>query len=101
MIPLFAFLANIAYCVFMPIKKSAKKALRQSKRRAIANLKRKRATKDIVKKITKLVAAKKLDEAKKLIPLVYKALDKAAKTGVLKKNTAARKKSRLMRLFKK
>lgn len=84
----------------MPIKASAKKALRQSKRRRIRNLKRKGAAKDIVKKIKKLIIAKKIDEARKLIPLAYKAIDKSAKTGVIKKNTASRKKSRLMKLFR-
>jgi len=84
----------------MPIKKSAKKALRQSKRRATRNLKRKKAMKDVIKKIKKLLAAKKTEEAKKLIPLAYKAIDKAAKTGVIKKNAASRQKSRLMKLFK-
>ena len=84
----------------MPIKKSAKKALRQSKRRAARNLKRKKAMKDAIKKIKKLLAAKKTEEAKKLIPLAYKTIDKAAKTGVIKKNAAARQKSRLMKLFK-
>jgi len=44
---------------------------------------------------------KKVDEARKIIPLAYKALDKAAKTNAIKKNNAARKKSRLMKLFKK
>jgi len=85
----------------MPIKKSAKKALRQTKKRAKANLKRKNTAKSVVKKIEKLIAAKKIEEAKKLIPLAYKALDKAAKTGVIKKNAASRKKSRLMKMFRK
>ncbi len=85
----------------MPIKESAKKALRQSKKREVANLKRKKAMKDISKKIAKLAAAKKIKEAQKLIPLAYKAIDKAAKVGVIKKNAASRKKSRLMRLLKK
>lgn len=85
----------------MPITASAKKALRQSRRRQVRNLKRKEAFRDALKKIKKLLAEKKVEEAKKLIPLAYKALDKAAKTNVIKKNTAARKKSRLMKLVKK
>ena len=85
----------------MPIKASAKKALRQSRKRHIRNLKRKEAAKDIVKKIKKLIVAKKIEEAKKLIPLAYKAIDKSAKTGVIKKNAASRKKSRLMKLLNK
>jgi len=85
----------------MPIKASAKKALRQSKRRAKANLKRKNEAKSVIKKIGKLMAAKKTEEAKKLIPLAYKAIDKAVKTDVIKKNAGSRKKSRLMKMFKK
>ncbi len=84
----------------MPIKKSAKKALRQSKRRHERNLKKTKEMKGAIKKIAKLAAAKKIDEAKKLVPLAYKAIDKAVKTGVLKKNAGSRKKSRLMKLFK-
>lgn len=83
----------------MPITKSAKKALRQSIRRRGRNLKRKEAIKIIVKKIKKELADKNKEEALKLLPLAYKAFDKAAKTGVIKKNAASRKKSRLMKLI--
>ena len=42
-----------------------------------------------------------IEEAKKLLPQVYKLLDKAAKTGLIKKNTVARKKSRITKsIFK-
>jgi len=48
-----------------------------------------------------LVSQKKQEEAKKLLPQIYKILDKAAKTGLIKKNTAARKKSRIAKaIFK-
>lgn len=50
---------------------------------------------DITKKIKKLSLEKKTSEAAKLLPDFYRALDKAAKRGVIKKNTAARKKSRV------
>lgn len=56
--------------------------------------------KGAIKKIVKLVNAKKIDEAKKIMPLAYKAIDKAVKTGVIKKNAGSRKKSRLMKLLK-
>lgn len=85
----------------MPITRSAKKALRQSKRRRTRNLKRKEAYKSALKKIRRLLAAKKTDEAKKLVPEAYKAIDKAAKNKVIEKNTAARKKSQVMRWLKK
>jgi len=84
----------------MPITQSAKKALRQNARRRARNLVKKEAYKKAVKTARKLVAEKKLDEAKKLLPSVYKALDKAAKTNVISKNKASRLKSRLARLLR-
>jgi len=49
-----------------------------------------------IKEVQKLLEAKNKKEAIGLLPEAYKAIDKAAKRGVIKKNTAARKKSRLM-----
>jgi len=57
--------------------------------------------KAIIKKVRGLVLEKKIEEAKKLLPEVYKILDKGAKVGVIKKNTAARKKSRITKLVNK
>jgi small subunit ribosomal protein S20 len=79
----------------MPITKSAQKSLRQNKRRAIRNVKRKRKIKDLMKEVKKLISQNKAKEARKLLPEIYKSLDKAAKTKVIKKNTASRKKSRI------
>ena len=84
----------------MPITSSAKKALRTSKRKHVYNLRRKRAVDAVVREIKSLVKAKKGDEAKKLLPNAYKALDKATKGNTLNKNTASRKKSRLAKLIK-
>lgn len=85
----------------MPITKSAEKALRQNKTRRRRNLRRLNVLRDTVKKIKKLVIENKKAEALKLLPLAYKAIDKAAKTGVIKKNNAARKKSRLTKFISK
>lgn len=85
----------------MPITKSAKKALRQNKTRRQRNLRRLDVLRDTIKKIKKLVTANKKEEALKLLPLAYKAIDKARKTGVIKKNNANRKKSRLTKLIAK
>lgn len=82
----------------MPIKKSAKKALRQSKKRRARNLGRKKKIKDLTKEIKNLISQKKIKKAKVLLPQIYKILDKAAKAGTIKKNTAARKKSRITKL---
>ncbi len=51
--------------------------------------------KKVVKEFRELVKADKIKEAEALMPDVYKAIDKAQKRGVIKKNSAARKKSRL------
>lgn len=85
----------------MPITKSAKKALRQNLRRKAKNLQRKVKLKDLLKKVKNLISQKKTEDAKKLLPQVYELLDKAAKTGLIKKNTASRKKSRIARALAK
>jgi len=83
----------------MPITRSAKKALRQNIKRRKRNLIYKKKMKGLIKEVRKLALEKKVEEAKKLLPQIYKALDKAAKTGVIKKNTASRKKSRITKLL--
>ena len=50
---------------------------------------------DIMKKFLLLVSAKKAAEAKSLLSQVFSKLDKAAKKGIIHKNEACRKKSRL------
>lgn len=77
----------------MPNKPNARKALRQSKKRAILNKTYKDNFREAIKKTLK---ASKKEEAIKMIRIAQKALDKAAKHGTIKKNTAARKLSRLM-----
>jgi small subunit ribosomal protein S20 len=84
----------------MPITQSAKKALRGSARKKAVNDRRKKAMKDSIKEIEKLVKAKSTAEAQKLVSAVFAVIDKAAKKGVIKKNNAARKKSRIARITK-
>ena len=83
----------------MAITSSAKKAYRSSFKKRVFNLRRKTAIDRVVKNIKKLVAEKKIDEAKKLLPLAYKAYDKAAKEHTIKEGAADRKKSRLVKLI--
>lgn len=85
----------------MPITKSAKKALRQGERKKVFNLRRKKKVEDVVKSVKRLVKEGKAKEANALLPKAYSALDKAAKGNTIKKNTAARKKSRLNAIVKK
>jgi len=78
----------------MPITQSAKKALRQNKRRRIGNLARQKAFKGAIKQFKKVPTAAAL-------ALVYQKLDKAAKAHVIEANKASRLKSRLSKLLKK
>lgn len=85
----------------MAITKSAKKAIRQSETHRERNLIYKNKIKKLVKEAMALVLQKKNDDAKKILPDIYAALDKAAKVGVIKKNNASRRKSRLTKLIDK
>ncbi len=85
----------------MPNTKSAKKYIRSTARKTSLNRIKRKTFRDAIKKVTELVKEKKISEAKKAFIVAQKALDKAAKAGVIKKNTAARKKSRLARKLRK
>ncbi len=77
------------------------KAMRQSARRRGYNLKTKDKAKDAVKSVRKNIEASSKDEAAKGLAQAMSALDKAVKKGVLHKNTASRKKSRLAKAIAK
>lgn len=85
----------------MPITKSAKKALRGSDRKRVFNLRRKKNIENVVRDLKNLLKDKKVAEAQKFLPAVYKAIDKAAKGNTLSKNTAARRKSRISAMLRK
>lgn len=72
----------------MPIIKSAKKKLRQDKKRRLLNLIYKRKYKQALKEAKK-------NSRKKNIAKAYSALDKAAKKNIIHKNKAARLKSQI------
>ena len=89
----------------MPNIKSAKKSLRQDIKKHKSNLRTKGKMKKIIKGLNEF--AEKLEksagkiaenDAKKIqecLTAAYKNIDKAVKKGVIKKNTASRKKSKL------
>jgi len=72
----------------MPITRSAAKAWRQSLTRKARNVSQKKTLKEVIKSYKKAPSAQ-------LLASVFQKLDKAAKTNVIKKNTASRLKSRL------
>lgn len=84
----------------MPNLQNAKKALRVADRKRSLNDKRRRTMKELVKSV-KTEAVKDAKAAKTELSKAYQAIDKALKRGVIKKNTAARKKSRLSAAVKK
>lgn len=84
----------------MAITSSAKKALRSAEKKRVFNIRRKNALYDTTKALTKALAAGDKAGVQMLLPAAYQAVDKAAKRGVIKANTAARKKSRLARILR-
>lgn len=82
----------------MAITKSAKKAIRQNKAKRTRNLIYINKIKSALKDIKTFVAKKMTKEANELLPKVYEILDKAAKVGIIKKNNASRRKSRIAKM---
>lgn len=80
----------------MPITQSAKKALRQNKRRRARNLAQMKAVKDTVKQYKRLLGSNR-EKATAFLSTLYKRVDKLAKSGYIKRNRAARMKSRMAR----
>lgn len=83
----------------MAITANAKKAHRASLKKRVFNVRRKRVLTSTTKEARKQIALNAADTATTL-SAAYKAIDKAAKRGIIKKNTASRKKSRLAQALK-
>ena len=75
--------------------KSAKKRIKVIETKTLNNRMIKSALKTTIKKFVAAVEAKNVEDAKALFTSVTKSLDMAASKGVIHKNMAARKKSRL------
>ncbi len=81
----------------MPNLASARKELRKSARRNAGNRVWKMRMKRLMKETRELAASGKKDEAQKLLPQLYKTVDKMAKKHRIAKNKANRIKSRVTR----
>src|SRR5918911_3041409 len=75
--------------------KSAQKAMRQTERRTAQNRAARSAVRTYVKKAS-LAVSEPSDDTAEIVRQAVKALDKAAKRGIIHPNAAARRKSRLM-----
>lgn len=79
----------------MPRERTAYKELRKTKKRHVKNISARTELKTLKKGFERLIAEKKLDEARKKLPLLVSKIDRAVSKGILKKNTASRQISRL------
>ncbi len=85
----------------MPILKAGFKSLRQSIRHRKRNLVCRDEIKESVKNFQKFLLDKKNKEAEEALRKCTSVLDKAVQHKIIKKNTAARKKSRLVAALRK
>ena len=81
----------------MPRTKSAERAARVAEIKRVINRSRRTATKTSITKVEKLIADNKLESAQQAIIAAVSSLDKAANKRVIHRNTAARRKSRLVK----
>ena len=84
----------------MPIIKSSKKSVKTDRKQTVANNVYTATVKNAIKNTEKLIANKEKEAAKEQLAKTIKAIDKAESKGLMKKNTAARQKSRLSKKVK-
>lgn len=85
----------------MPNIKSAKKRVKIIEKKTLRNNMIKSGYKSAVRKFEEAIEAGNVEEAKTLFVEATKKIDQACTKGVLVKNTAARKKSRLAKMLNK
>ncbi|GBF35136.1 SSU ribosomal protein S20p [Desulfocucumis palustris] len=85
----------------MPNIKSAAKRVDIIRRRTIRNARLKSALRTTIRRFEEAMTAANQEDAKSRLKRALVAIDKAVTKGILHKNTAARKKSRLTRRFNK
>jgi small subunit ribosomal protein S20 len=83
----------------MPIIKSAKKRMRQNKVHRARNFMLRSTLKTHIKKVMESVKAGEKEAAQKDLQVAYSIIDTAAKKNIIHENNAARKKSRLTKMF--
>jgi small subunit ribosomal protein S20 len=74
---------------------SAVKRMRQTERRTEFNRKNKSRLRHQIREMRRAITSKDVQKANELLPLTFSLIDRSAKSGAVKKNTAARYKSRL------
>jgi len=83
----------------MAITQNAKKAIRNSEKKRVFNIRRVRRVKTAIRDIEKALEGGDVTAAEAKLPEAYKSIDKALKMGTLKSNTASRRKAGLVRMI--
>ncbi|RQD72753.1 MAG: 30S ribosomal protein S20 [Candidatus Syntrophonatronum acetioxidans] len=83
----------------MPNTKTALKRMKTNLKREERNKAVKTRIKSSVKRFENALKADNKEEAQKFLNMAYRNIDKAVSKGILHKNNASRKKSRLSKLF--
>jgi small subunit ribosomal protein S20 len=79
---------------------SALKRMRQTKRKTIVNRLRKSRLRHQIRSMRRLIEKKDAKSAQDALPTTFSLIDRSARWGIIKKNTAARYKSRLQARLK-
>ena len=85
----------------MPVTKTAKKQMRVSERKRLRNKSYRSLCKTNITKAEKFIFSGELGTSKEAVVAAISSLDKAAGKGIIHRNNAARRKSRLMRKLNK
>ena len=86
--------------ILLAVKKSsAEKRRRQSEERRLRNKSARSAVRTSVKKFVSTVQKKDVNESNVALVEMIKKLDSASRKGIISKNAASRKKSRMQKLF--
>ena len=83
----------------MPNIKSAEKRVRQNVKRELRNRRTKSMLRKSIRRFEESLQGGDMEEAKVTLNAAVRQIDRAATRGIVHKNTAARKKSRLSRIF--
>ena len=84
----------------MPSSRSAKKSLRQNEATRLRNRSTKSNMRTQIRKVREAITAGEVETSESEFRLASKQLDKAASSGVIHANSAARTKSRLSKAIK-
>ncbi len=95
--------ARIGYpdiCTRMANTFSALKRMRQTKRKTMVNRLRKSRLRHQIRSVRRLLEHKDAKGAEAVLPATFSLIDRSARWGIIKKNTAARYKSRIQARIK-